>query len=158
MNFQIRKALPDDVSSIVGLLREFAEFEKLTDYLEITEQKLSDALFGTDAFVHCLVAYRGLAPAAYSLMYPNFASFRGQKGMYLEDIYITPDHRGSGLGAAMLAEIAKLARSQGCERIDFVVLDWNAPAIKFYEKYGAVRDDQERRFKFIDDAFVKLCS
>ena len=78
--------------------------------------------------------------------------------MFLEDIFIRAEYRGKGLGDLMLKEIAKLARSRGCERIDFVVLDWNAPAIKFYEKHGAVRDEQERHFKFVDGAFKKLAS
>ena len=144
---------------VIGLLREFAEFEKLDHYLEITEEKLADVLFGADAFVECLVAVDddGML-VAYAILYPNFATFRGQKGMYLEDIFIKSESRRTGLGEQLLKEIAKLARVRGCQRIDFVVLDWNMPAIKFYEKHGAVRDEQERRFKFVNDAFERLAS
>jgi ribosomal protein S18 acetylase RimI-like enzyme len=157
MDFFIRPASHADVSEIIAMLNEFAVFEKLERYFEITEAKLAAALFDDDAFVQCLVAETAGHLAAYAIMYPNFATFRGQKGMYLEDIYIRPAHRGTGLGAAMLKQVAKTAASQGCERIDFVVLDWNQPAIGFYEKHGSIRDDQERRFKFIDDAFKALC-
>jgi GNAT superfamily N-acetyltransferase len=158
MEFEIRKSLPEDVPGVIALLREFAEFEKLTDYLQITEQRLADVVFGKDAFVECFVALDAGKLVAYAILYPNFASFRGQKGMYLEDIFIKADYRGNGLGEVMLREIAKLAHAQGCERLDFAVLDWNTPAIKFYEKHGAVRDEQERHFKFVDEAFRKLAS
>lgn len=158
MTLVIRKAASSDMPAVMGVLREFAEYEKLTEYCEITEEKLADAVFGKDAFVECILALDGEILAAYAILYPNFSSFRGQKGMFLEDIFIKAEFRGAGLGEAMLKEIARLARSRGCERIDFMVLDWNAPAIGFYEKHGAVRDEQERHFKFVDAAFDKLAS
>ena len=158
MALDIRKASRKDVPGVIELLREFAEFEKLTQYLEITEKKLVDVLFGNDSFVECLVALDDDKLVAYAILYPNFASFRGQKGMYLEDIFIDAEYRGTGLGDRLLKEVAKLARRKGCERIDFMVLDWNTSAIKFYEKHGAVRDEEERHFKFVDAAFEKLSS
>jgi len=158
MQIEIRKAVPDDLAGVIELLREFAEFEDLTDRVEITEEKLAAAVFGPRSFVHCLVASDGRKLAAYALLHPIFSSFRGQKGMFLEDIFITADHRRGGLGERMLREAAKLAHGLDCERLDFMVLDWNASAIKFYEKHGAIRDEQERHFKFTDEAFVKLCA
>jgi len=152
----IRSAEPADVPAIVALMREFAVFEDLVDYFEITEGRLLQVLFGEGAFVHALVAEVDARVCAYSVFYPNFASFRGQLGMYLEDIYITADHRGRGIGDAMLREIARIAARRGFERIDFQVLDWNRSAIDFYEKHGAVRDDVERHFKFTDQAFADL--
>jgi ribosomal protein S18 acetylase RimI-like enzyme len=92
------------------------------------------------------------------MFYPYFASFRGQSGYYLEDIFIAEDFRRNGLGEAMVKIIAKLARQRGFERIDFQVLEWNTPAVKFYEKLGAIRDDSERHFKFIDSSFSSLIS
>jgi GNAT superfamily N-acetyltransferase len=144
------------VPSIIALMRDFAEYEKLLKYFEITERKLSHVLFGRDPFVHCLVVEDAGYTVAYAIFYPNFATFRGQLGMYLEDIYVSPDHRGRGIGEAMLREIAKIAKGRGCERIDFQVLDWNKPAIDFYLRLGAVRDDSERHFKFTDKAFADL--
>ena len=137
-------------------MRDFAEFEDLGDYCEITEQRLHDVMFGDEAFVEGLVAFHENEPIAYAMFYPYFASFRGQCGYYLEDIFIAEEFRRNGLGEAMVRIIARLAKQRGFERIDFQVLEWNAPAVKFYEKLGAIRDDSERHFKFIDKAFTFL--
>jgi ribosomal protein S18 acetylase RimI-like enzyme len=152
----IRPAIPADTPGIISLMRDFAEFEKLLEYFEITDKRLSDILFGDEPFAKCLVAEDEDKLAAYAIFYPNFATFRGQLGIYLEDLYISPEHRGQGIGEKMLREIAKIAVARGLERIDFQVLDWNKPAIDFYVKHGAVRDDTERHFKFTDKAFRKL--
>jgi GNAT superfamily N-acetyltransferase len=156
MDIQIRKSTPDEVPAIVRLMREFAEYEKLGHYCEITEERLSDVMFGENAFVEGLVAFHDDEPVAYAMFYPYFASFRGQCGYYLEDIFVAEDFRRNGLGEAMVRIVAKLAKQRGYERIDFQVLEWNAPAVKFYEKLGAIRDDSERHFKFIDNSFNSL--
>ena len=156
MDIQIRKSTPDEVPAIVRLMRDFAEFEDLGEYCEITEDGLLDVMFGDDAFVEGLVAFHQGEPVAYALFYPYFASFRGQVGYYLEDIFIAEEFRRNGLGEAMVRIIARLAKQRGFERIDFQVLEWNAPAVKFYEKLGAIRDDSERHFKFIDNSFQSL--
>jgi len=156
MNFIIRKTTSADVAAVIGLLRSFAKFENLEQYLEITEEKLAHVMFGEGSFVEGLVAIVDEQIVAYAIFYPNFASFRGQRGIYLEDIYIDAEYRNRGIGDAMLNEIARIARSRGFERIDFQVLNWNTPAIKFYEKHGAVRDDEERHYKFTDEAFQNL--
>lgn len=156
MDIQIRKSTPDEVPAIVRLMREFAEYENLGEYCEITEARLFDVMFGEDAFVEGLVAFHENDPVAYAMFYPYFASFRGQCGFYLEDIFVAEDFRRNGLGEAMVRIVAKLARQRGYERIDFQVLEWNAPAVKFYEKLGAIRDDSERHFKFIDNSFSSL--
>lgn len=152
----IRSPEPADVPAIIALMREFAIFEGLLDCFEITEERLSQVLFGERTFVNALVAEADGRVCAYSIFYPNFASFRGQLGMYLEDIYITADYRGRGIGDAMLREIARFAAAHGSERIDFQVLDWNRSAIDFYEMLGAERDDIERHFRFTDQAFADL--
>ena len=156
MDIQIRKSTPDEVPAIVRLMRDFAEYEDLGDYCEITEARLFDVMFGEEAFVEGLVAFHETQPVAYALFYPYFASFRGQCGYYLEDIFIEEDFRRNGLGEAMVRIIARLAKQRGYDRIDFQVLEWNAPAVKFYEKLGAIRDDSERHFKFIDNSFTSL--
>jgi GNAT superfamily N-acetyltransferase len=137
-------------------MREFAEYENLGDYSDLPEQRLFDVMFGDDAFVEGLVAFHDNVPVAYAMFYPYFASFRGQCGYYLEDIFVAEDFRRNGLGEAMVKIVAKLAKQRGFERIDFQVLEWNAPAVKFYEKLGAIRDDSERHFKFIDNSFNSL--
>jgi ribosomal protein S18 acetylase RimI-like enzyme len=156
MNINIRKAAEADVSKIIELLREFAEFEDLSEYCETTEEKLCDAMFGAKAFVEGLLAFDGETPIGYAIFYPNFASFRGQRGVYLEDVYIKTDYRGKGIGEAMLKQIARTGADGGAVRMDFQVLDWNDAAIKFYKKLGAEMDESERHFKFTDQAFVNL--
>ncbi len=156
MDIQIRKSTPDEVPAIVRLMRDFAEYENLLDYCEITEERLHDVMFGENGFVEGLVAFHNDEPIAYAMFYPYFASFRGQCGFYLEDIFIAEDFRRNGLGEAMVRIIARLAKQRGFERIDFQVLEWNTPAVRFYEKLGAIRDDSERHFKFIDRSFSSL--
>ena len=158
MTFQIKKAAKENISQIITLLREFAEYENLLDYCEVREETLSGALFGENKVAEAIVAFENETPIGYAIFYPNFASFRGQRGMYLEDIYLKKEYRGKGVGEMMLKHIAKLARLRGFERIDFQVLEWNSPAIKFYEKLGAERDDEERHFKFTDEAFQNLAA
>ncbi len=152
----IKKASKDDVSKIIELLREFAEYENLSDYCEITEEKLFDAMFGERKIVEGLVCFDGENLVAYAIFYPNFASFRGQRGIYLEDIYLKPECRGKGIGETMLKEIARYGREIGAVRMDFQVLDWNESAIKFYKKLGAEMNTDETHFKFADEAFQNL--
>lgn len=156
MNIEIRTSTESDLPAIVGLMRAFAEYEKLGHFLQVNEQRLFEAMFGDDAFVHGLMAYHDSRAIAYAMFYPYFASFRGQRGYYLEDIYIKDEYRRKGIGQAMLKAIARLAMARGFERLDFQVLEWNTPAVKFYERLGCVRDDDERHFKFIDEAFIRL--
>ena len=156
MDLNIRAIAPADVPSVVALLREFAAFEDLLDHCEVTEERLSAAMFDEKTVVEGLIAFDGEEAIGYAIFFPNFASFRGQRGIYLEDIYVNDRYRGKGVGEAMIREVARIAASQGFERIDFLVLDWNTPALKFYEKLGALRDDEERHFKFTDDAFRRL--
>ncbi|MGQ0540903.1 MAG: GNAT family N-acetyltransferase [Blastocatellia bacterium] len=153
---KIKTLEPQDLPAIIALMRDFAEFEQLGDYFQVTEENLSAAMFGDGAFVEGLMAFEDSKPIAYALFYPNFASFRGQRGFYLEDIYIDENHRGKGIGEAMLRQIARIAKSRGYVRIDFQVLEWNNSAIAFYHKLGAIRNDDERHFKFTDAAFASL--
>jgi len=156
MNLRIETAAIEHIPGIVGLMRDFAEYEKLSQYCDITEDKLSAVMFFDGAYVEGIVAFDDGKLIAYALFYKNFASFRGQRGYYLEDIFIDSNYRGVGIGEAILKKIAQTARSKGFERIDFQVLDWNAPAINFYEKLGAVSSPDESHFKFSDAAFDRL--
>ena len=156
METTIRNIGPDDLFAVVTLIREFATFEGLSHLCEVTEERLSAALFADDAVVEGLIALDDVHNVGYALFYPSFSSFRGQRGFYLDDIYVTEKYRGTGLGRAMLKKIARLAVERGFERIDFLVLDWNTEAAEFYLSLGAVRDDEERHLKFIDDAFRGL--
>jgi ribosomal protein S18 acetylase RimI-like enzyme len=156
MELDIRSAAETDIPAIIALMREFAEYEDLSKFLEITEERLYDAMFGIRRVAEGLCAFDGEKAIGYAIFYPNFASFRGQVGFYLEDIYIKQEYRGRGVGEAMLKHIARVALSRGYERIDFMVLDRNESGIGFYKKLGAVMDTSERHFKFTDRAFKTL--
>lgn len=158
MSIRIEKATARDIPKIHALMREFAEYEKLLEFFETTEQRLATALFGDGKVADAILAFDGERAIAYAIFFPNFATFRGQRGIYLEDIYITGDFRGKGVGEQMLKFIARLAKERGFERIDFQVLKWNTPAIEFYEHLGAHRDEEERHFKFTDEAFEELAA
>jgi GNAT superfamily N-acetyltransferase len=156
METTIREATPDDIGLLLDLMTEFAAYERLGDRLEVTTECLHDVMFGDDAYVHGLLAFCGAAPAGYALLYPSFSSFRGQRGYILEDLFVREQFRGTGIAKLLLAEAARIARARRSERMDFQVLEWNSSAIAFYERHGAVRDDDERHFKFTDEAFQKL--
>jgi len=156
MSISIEKAAPENIPQIFALMREFAEYEKLLEFFETTEERLETALFGDGKVADAILAFDGERVVAYAVFFPYFSTFRGQRGIYLEDIFITENARGKGVGEIMLKFIARLARTRGFERIDFQVLQWNTPAIAFYEKLGAVRDEEERHFKFTGEAFQKL--
>jgi ribosomal protein S18 acetylase RimI-like enzyme len=158
MQIRVETAAEKNIPQILALLREFAEYENLTEFCEATEEKLRIALFGEGKVAEAILALDGEQTIGYAVFYPNFATFRGQRGFYLEDIYITENYRKKGIGETMLKYIAKLGTARGYERIDFQVLDWNAPAIRFYESLGAHRDETERHFKFTDEAFRRLAS
>jgi GNAT superfamily N-acetyltransferase len=156
MSIEIRKAVENDCPWIVTLMRDFAEYEKLGKYFTLNEEKLSAVMFEDEAYVQGIVALADGEIIAYALFYKSFASFRGQQGFYLEDIFIDKNYRGLGIGETLLKKIAQMAKVEGAERIDFQVLDWNAPAISFYEKLGAVSNQDESHFKFSDEAFEAL--
>jgi ribosomal protein S18 acetylase RimI-like enzyme len=156
MSIEIRKAVENDCPGIVTLMRDFAEYEKLGKYFTLTEEKLFAVMFEDEAYVQGIVVLDDGEIIAYALFYKSFASFRGQQGFYLEDIFIDKNYRGLGIGEKLLKNIAQTAKSQGAERIDFQVLDWNTLAISFYEKLGAVSNQDESHFKFSDEAFEAL--
>lgn len=138
------------------MIREFAAFEKLSEFCEVTEENLAGAMFGANPCVEGLLAVDGEKPIGYALFYQNFASFRGQRGFYLEDLYVKPEYRGRKIGEAFLRKLAQIAASRNFRRIDFLVLEWNKSAIEFYKKLGAQADGEERHFKFTDAAFERL--
>lgn len=156
MNLKIEPAERADISGIVRLMRDFAAYEKLAEYCTITEEQLHRAMFGDGAFVKGLVANADETMIAYALFYRSFSTFRGQLGYFLEDLYIDSEYRGHGLGRSMLKAVAASARADGAERLDFQVLNWNEPALRFYRSHGAVCAADELHFKFTDDAFARL--
>ncbi len=153
---QIQTANKNNIAQIVEMIQEFAAFENLSDFCEVTEESLRDAMFGANSSVEGLMAFETDEPIGYALFYENFASFRGQRGLYLEDLYIKPEYRGRKIGEAFLIKLAQIAKSKNFVRIDFLVLDWNESAIKFYKKLGAEMNADEKHFQFVGEAFEEL--
>jgi GNAT superfamily N-acetyltransferase len=156
MLIRIEKADETDVPQIIEMLREFADFENLSEYCQITEDVLRDAMFGAKPCVEGLIALADEKPIGYALFYENFASFRGQRGIYLEDLYVKTEFRGQKVGESFLKKIAQIVSQRNGQRIDFQVLDWNKNAVGFYEKLGAEIDADERHFRFVGEALQKL--
>lgn len=137
MSFTIRPANPVDVPALVGLIRELADYEKLGHMVQTTPERLQQHLFGPQPAAEAMVAEAGGEVVAFALFFTNFSTFLALPGLYLEDLYVQPGHRGAGLGKAMLQHLARLAVARGCGRFEWSVLDWNTPAIRFYERMGA---------------------
>ena len=136
-DFALRAAEPRDTAAIVGLIRELAEFERLTHLLQVTPDTLAPHLFGPRPVVEAIVAERGGEVVAFALFFTNFSSFLGKPGLYLEDLIVAPEQRGRGIGSALLARLARIAVERDYGRFEWSVLDWNEHAIRFYERMGA---------------------
>lgn len=158
MQTLIRPVTADDLADVVRLAREFAAFEDLSEYCKLTETELAAVIFGEGAFVECIIAREGPKAVGYAIFYAHFSSFRGERGVYLEDIFVVPENRGTGVGQRLIETVAKIGRSRGARRMDFQVLDWNKAAIDFYLSRGAVRNDDETHFKFAEQAFDDLAA
>ncbi|MFZ5494279.1 MAG: GNAT family N-acetyltransferase [Verrucomicrobiota bacterium] len=142
MAHSIRPALPADVPVILDLIRGLADYEKLGHEVEATEDRLHRSLFpagGAAPAAHCVLAEVDGAPAGFALYFFNYSTFLAKPGLYLEDLFVKPEFRGRGLGKALLLHLAKHANAKGCGRMEWTVLDWNQPAIEFYESLGARR-------------------
>ncbi len=133
----LRAAEPRDVTAIVGLIRELAEFEHLSHLVAVTPESLQPHLFGARPVAEAVVAEKDAAVIGFALFFTNFSTFLGKPGLYLEDLYVRPAERGAGLGRALLRHLAALAVARGCGRFEWSVLDWNANAIALYQKLGA---------------------
>lgn len=138
MSFVLRPASPADLPDLVRLIEALAEYEKLTHLLEVTPEKLHPHLFGEHPPAEALVAQAdGAGVVGFALFFANFSTFLCRPGLYLEDLFVLPEHRGSGIGKALLRALGALAVERGCGRFEWSVLDWNEPAIRFYEAMGA---------------------
>ncbi len=133
----IREATSGDVPLILRFVRELAEYERALAEVTATEEMLLQTLFGSGAKAHCLICEQGEEAIGFALYFYNFSTWQGKYGIYLEDLYISPEYRGIGAGTALLQHIAKIAVAQGCGRFEWSVLDWNEPSIRFYESFGA---------------------
>jgi GNAT superfamily N-acetyltransferase len=133
----IRAATSDDTPLILAFIRDLAEYERLLDRVVATEAGLRQAIFGPRPYAEVAIAEVDGRPVGFALFFHTFSTFLGQPGLYLEDLYVRPEARGRGVGRALLVHLARLAAERGCGRVEWAVLDWNAPAIGFYERLGA---------------------
>lgn len=156
---RLAMAREEDIGLVFSFIRKLAEFEKLAHVVTATEEGLRQALFGARPVAEVVLAYEGEEPAGFALFFPNFSTFRGRAGLYLEDLFVEPEHRGKGIGKALLVYLAKLAVERGYGRMQWVVLDWNTPAIEFYRKLGAQAMDEWKAMLVTGEALERLaCS
>ena len=141
---------------IAELIRGLARYEKLEDQVEMTEELLDTALFGQRPYAEVVLAEDGGRPAGFALFFHNFSTFLGRPGIYLEDLFVLPEHRGSGIGRMLLAHLARLAVERGCGRLEWAVLDWNRDAIGFYERLGARPNSEWTVYRLTGEALSSL--
>lgn len=153
---EIRPASISDIPAILALIKELADFERLPHEVVATEEDLHQWLFGDRAVAEVVIGeHRGI-PVSYALFFYNFSTFLGKPGIYLEDLYVKPAHRHQGFGRAILAYIARLAKTRNCGRFEWAVLNWNTPAIELYEKLGAVPARQWTVYRLSGEALDRL--
>jgi GNAT superfamily N-acetyltransferase len=137
MTISIRAAVVDDLDLIIGFIRALADYERLADAVVLDRLALGCHLFGDKPMAEVLIGESDGVARGFALFFHNFSTFEGKPGVYLEDLFVEPEARGSGLGKALLARLAQLAMERGCARLEWSVLDWNEPAKKFYKSLGA---------------------
>ena len=155
-NFKIRPATENDAGTIYALIKELAEYERLSHEVVANADDIRQSLFGERRFAEVLIGeYEGV-PISYALFFYNFSTFNGKPGIYLEDLYVKPQYRSNGFGRRMLAHIARLAKKQNCVRFEWSVLDWNEPAIRTYDRLNAkpMRDLSTSRLR--DEILYRL--
>lgn len=154
----IQPVSPGDVPALRGLIAELADFEKLTHLMVATDRDLHEALFGARPACEAVLLRpeAGAAPIAFALYFHNFSTFLGRRGLYLEDLYVQPAHRGKGYGKALLLHLARLAIERGCGRFEWSVLDWNVDAQRFYESLGATVMPDWRIARVTGDALSRM--
>ena len=155
---EVREASADDVPLILTLIGELAEYERLSHEVVATEDSLQEWLFGEKPVAEVLIAERTAEAAGFALFFHSFSTFLGRPGIYLEDLYVRPAFRGCGMGKAMLVHLAKLARERGCGRLEWSVLDWNEPSIRFYASLGAVAMDDWTVHRVTGEALDRLAA
>ena len=154
--FMIRPTTVVDVPVILELIRALATYERAPNEVTATEEGLRDVLFGAKPAAEVLLAFENETAVGFAVFFHNFSTWLGLPGIYLEDLFVKPEHRGKGYGRALLIELAKIARGRGCGRLEWAVLDWNEPAIQFYRKLGAKPMDEWTVFRLTRDGISKL--
>lgn len=152
----IRPAIEADTAALLAFIRELAEYEKLAHEVTATEDDLRAAFFGERPAAEALLACVNGEPVGFAVYFTSFSTFVSKPGLYLEDLFVRPAHRGHGLGKRLLQEVGRIAVQRGCGRYEWSVLDWNAPSIAFYESLGAVMHPDWRRMRVEGDGLQAL--
>ncbi len=155
-DLEMRFAVKDDVPLILNFIREIAEFERLSHEVTATVESLEDSFFGGPNSPEVVLCFIDSQPVAYAVFYHNFSTFVGKKGLYLEDIYVKPEFRHSGIGKKLFKYLAKVAVDRKCGRMEWAVLNWNRPAIRFYENVGAKPLADWTIFRLKEDEIKKI--
>ncbi len=155
MTFQIREATPSDSQVIFSLIQQLAVYEKLENEVVTTAEELENQIF-KNKYAHVLIAEEKGIPVGFALYFFNFSTFVGKPGLYLEDLFVEPEHRGKGYGKKLLIELAKIAVKKQCGRMEWSVLDWNQPAIDFYKSLQAKPMDEWTVFRLTENDIFQL--
>jgi len=158
VTLSIRPATPADLSLIAQFIRDLADYEKLAHEVRFDEAKLGERLFGPRPYAEVVIGELDGSPQGFALFFHNFSTFEGRAGIYLEDLFVRPEARGSGLGKALLIHLAALCAERDCARLEWSVLDWNTPSIGFYQSLGARLMDEWTVMRVDGDALTKLAS
>ena len=156
MSLRIAPANESDVPIILSFIRKLAEYEKLSHLVVASEADVREHVFGANPVAEVLLAYWDQEPVGFALYFRNFSTFLGQPGIYLEDLFVDPSHRGKGIGKALLARLAQIAAERGYGRLEWAVLDWNTPSIEFYRSLGAVPLDEWTAYRLTGAALDRL--
>ncbi|HET8773038.1 MAG TPA: GNAT family N-acetyltransferase [Thermoanaerobaculia bacterium] len=152
----LRTAVEADVPLILQFIRDLAEYERLLDACVATEESVRETLFGERRYAEVIIAEHGGQPAGFALFFHNYSTFLSRPGIYLEDLYVRPELRGHGIGKALLARLASLAVERKCGRLEWAVLNWNEPAIRFYRSLGALPQTEWTVYRVTGEALDRL--
>lgn len=152
----IREAVSSDAALLVCFIQELAEYERLSHLVTVTEELIRESLFGERRTAEAILGYLDGEPAAFALFFHNFSTFLGQPGLYLEDLFVRPSARRAGVGREMLRYVARLALRRNCGRVEWAVLDWNEPAIRFYKSVGARPLEEWTTYRLSGDALSRF--
>ena len=157
-NLEIKKATREDSEIIYNFIYQLAEYEKLTNDVTATLDSLKKTLFGPNSNVETVIGFVDEKPVAFALYFYNYSTFKGKRGLYLEDIFVIPEMRGSGIGRQLLKRLAQIAKENECARFEWSVLDWNKPAIDFYKSLGAKPLDEWTVFRLTEKEIENLAN
>ena len=157
-DMRITNATEQDAPVILELIRDLGEYERLSDQVIATEDQIRKTLFGAHPVAEALLASIEGKTVGFAVFFTNYSTFLAKPGIYLEDLFVKPDARGQGVGKAVLERIAQLAVERGCGRVEWSVLDWNAPSIRFYESLGAVAMNEWTTFRLTGESLARLAA